>query len=190
MMQPVHQRDGAGQQVGRGHVERRRTPDDLHPLVEEQDDAEGGQHLLQVIPLVEVAEDDKLQGQAEQHGGRQRQRQRQQHAAGKLVARHRQVRAQHVLHAVREIDEVHHAEHQRQTARDQKQQDAELQAVEELDDDERDGHVLTDVIPAEREARAPGPRARGTGAREPGFRILRFAQFRDDSPYFSGQSAT
>jgi hypothetical protein len=34
------------------------------------------------------------------------------------------------LHAVSEIDEIHHAEGQRQTRGDQKKQDAELQAVE------------------------------------------------------------
>ena len=38
---------------------------------------------------------------------------------------------------MREIDEIHHAEHQRQPGRDQEQQDAELQAVQDLDQQER-----------------------------------------------------
>jgi hypothetical protein len=33
---------------------------------------------------------------------------------------------------MREVDEVHHPEHQRQPRRDQEQQDAELQAVQDL----------------------------------------------------------
>ena len=38
---------------------------------------------------------------------------------------------------MREIDEVHDAEHQRQTGREQEQQQPELQAVQDLFDDEQ-----------------------------------------------------
>ena len=40
---------------------------------------------------------------------------------------------------MRQIDEVHDAEHQRQSRRQQKQQQAELQSVQELFDDEKHG---------------------------------------------------
>jgi len=63
-------------------------------------------------------------------------------AAGQTIECHRQIGAQHVLDAVGEIDEIHHAEHQRQPRRHQKQQHAELQPVEELDDEQRGGHAV------------------------------------------------
>ena len=44
------------------------------------------------------------------------------------------------LHAVRQAYEAHHAEHQRQAGGDQEQQDAELEPVEDLDEDECRGH--------------------------------------------------
>ena len=40
---------------------------------------------------------------------------------------------------MRQIDEVHDAEHQRQSRRQQKQQQAELQSVQELFDDKQHG---------------------------------------------------
>jgi hypothetical protein len=48
---------------------------------------------------------------------------------------------------VGEVDEIHHPEHQRQPGRDQEQDHAELQAVENLDDEEGDGHVLHGAFP-------------------------------------------
>ena len=41
---------------------------------------------------------------------------------------------------MRQIDEVHDAEHQRQPRRQQKQQQAELQSVQELFDDKQHGY--------------------------------------------------
>jgi hypothetical protein len=41
------------------------------------------------------------------------------------------------LHAVREIDEIHDAEHQRQAGCDKEQQDPELQSIQNLDEEER-----------------------------------------------------
>ena len=43
---------------------------------------------------------------------------------------------------MRQIDEVHDAEHQRQSRRQQEQQQAELQSVQELFDDKQHGSVL------------------------------------------------
>jgi hypothetical protein len=44
------------------------------------------------------------------------------------------------LNAVGEIEEIHHAENEREPRRNQKQQDSELEAVENLDDEESSIH--------------------------------------------------
>ena len=127
---------------GHRHVERRRAPDELHALVQEQDDAEGRQHLVEMVAVVEMAEDQHFQQQAEGQRGRQRQ---QRAPSTKLpvmaVKAADQIGADHVLHAMGEIDEVHHAEHQRQPGGDQEQDEAELQAVQDLDE-ERGSSVM------------------------------------------------
>ena len=46
---------------------------------------------------------------------------------------------------MRQIDEVHDAEHQRQSRRQQEQQQAELQPVQELFDDEQHGDSWVNV---------------------------------------------
>ena len=64
--------------------------------------------------------------------------------------------------AVRQIDEIDHAEHQREAGRDQKQKNAELQSVEDLDKEERACHGTDRVgVPRLREAgRLPSVRCR------------------------------
>src|SRR4029079_9682656 len=61
--------------------------------------------------------------------------------AGPLRRREREIGADHVERAVREVDEVHDAEHERQPRRHQKQRHAELQAVQELLEDEGEVHA-------------------------------------------------
>ena len=82
-------------------------------------------------------------------------------ASGERVEGHREIGAEHVLDAVGEIDEIHHAEHQREAGRDQEQKDAELQPVEGLNHEKGGGHGLSDP----RAGRDPGarPRAIRTG---------------------------
>ena len=57
-----------------------------------------------------------------------------------------------------EVDEVHHAEHQRQAGRDQEQQDAELQPVEGLDHEKGGGHGLSDPRAGRDPGHAPSSR--------------------------------
>ena len=122
---------------GIGTLQRRRAPDQLHRLVEEQDHAEGRQHLVEMVAVVEMPEDQHFQQQPERQRRRQRQQQRREQKLPVSAGEgRRQIGAQHVLHAVGEVDEVHHAEHQRQAGRDQEQQDAELQAVQRLDQEQ------------------------------------------------------
>ena len=56
--------DRARKELGNGNTERRRTPDELHALVQEQDHAESGEHLIEMIAVVEVAEDQNFEEQA------------------------------------------------------------------------------------------------------------------------------
>ncbi len=138
--QPLHEHDRAGQHLGDRHAERRRAPGDAHRLVEEQDDAEGRQHLREVVAVVEVAEHRDLEHEPDEERRRQGEEQRHEEAARHRGEPRREIGADHVLHAVREVDEVHDAEDQRQPRRDQEQEDAELQAVERLHEDERQRH--------------------------------------------------
>ncbi len=147
-MRAVHRIDRAREdldvalQVARQRREQRRAaPDDGDQLVEEQDQAEGGEHLVEVVALVERAQRDHF----DQHADHQRAEQAEQHAervgAGPLRGGHRQVGADHVERAVRQVDEVHDAEHQRQPGGHQEQHDAELQAVQQLLEDEDQVHA-------------------------------------------------
>src|SRR4029077_8793674 len=116
-----------------------------------QDDAERGDHLIEVIAVVEVAENQKFQQQAEEERGGERQHQRKEEISHQSVESHGEIGAEHILHAMRQIDEIHHAEHERQAGCDQEQKNAELQAVEDLDQKKRGGHrTILDVSRARR----------------------------------------
>ncbi len=106
-------------------------------MIEEQDDAEGRHHLIEMIAAVEMAEHQEFEQQPEQQRGDQRHRQVDEEIIEHAIEHDGEIGAEHVLDAVGEIDEVHDAEHQRQSGGDQKQQHAELQAVQHLNDDER-----------------------------------------------------
>ena len=47
-------------------------PKDLHALVQEQDDAEGRDHLIEMIAIVEMTEDRKFEQQPEHQRGGER----------------------------------------------------------------------------------------------------------------------
>ena len=93
-----------------------------------------------MVAVVEMAEHREFEQQPEGERGAEREHQREEEVAGVAVEHHREIGAEHVLDAVREVDEVHHAEHEREPGRDQEQQHAELQAVQGLDDEEGGGH--------------------------------------------------
>ena len=95
--------------------------------------------------------------QTERERGGKSEDQGEEKVTGDSVEHHRQIGPEHVLDAMREIDEVHHAEHERQAGRDQEQQHAELQAVEGLDDEQGEGHYRSP---------SPRPAERGEGAEQ------------------------
>ena len=145
--QPVHrigqrlgQADRRGQERGHRHAVHVVTPDDTAQLLGHQDQAVGEQHLVEVVAAVEPADQQPL----EQHADRDRKhdagRDREPQAAEALGERPREVRADHVEAAVREVDDPHDAEDQRQPARDQEQQQPVLDAVQELDSDRAEFH--------------------------------------------------
>ena len=109
------------------------APDDAAQLLGDQDQAVGEQHLVEVVAPVEPADQQPL----EQHADRDREHDaggnREPQAAEALGERPREVGADHVEAAVREVDDPHDAEDQRQPARDQEQQQSVLDAVQQLD---------------------------------------------------------
>ena len=114
-----------------------RAPDQPHRVVEEQDQPEGRQHLVEMVAAVEMPERHEFQHDAEQQRGAERQQRCRARNSGPGHEGRREIGAHHVERAVREIDEVHDAEHQRQPCRQQEQQQAELQAVQRLFDDDQ-----------------------------------------------------
>ena len=134
--QARHQHDRAGKHFRDRQRQRRGAPDEFDGLIEENDHAERRDDLIEMVAVVEMAENREFQRQPENKRGHERQHQRGEKAAGQRVEHHGEIGAQHVLDAMRKVDEVHHAEHERQPGRDQKQQHAELKAVERLNDQE------------------------------------------------------
>ena len=92
--------------------------------------------MVEMVAAVEVPQRREFQHDAEQQGRAERQQRAQHETAGPGDEGRGEIGAHHVERAVREIDEVHDAEHQRQPRRQQEQQQPELQAVQELFDDE------------------------------------------------------
>ena len=111
-------------------------------MIEEENDAEGRDDVIEVVAVIELPEHHEFEQQPEGERGGEREHERRQKVAGEGVEGHREIGAQHVLDAVRQVDEVHHAEHQREAGRDQEQQDAELQPVEDLNDEKGSGHGI------------------------------------------------
>ncbi len=99
--------------------------------------------MIEMIAAIKVPQRHEFQRDAEQ----QRRAKRQQDADDEIPGpRHEgrgEIGAHHVERAMRQIDEVHDAEHQRQTRRQQKQQQAELQSVQELFDDKQHGQLIS-----------------------------------------------
>src|SRR5204863_2653107 len=64
--------DTAAEKTGYRHIKRGRSPKDAHHLVEKQDQAEGREHLVKMITLVECSENDDFNRDADQNGGAKR----------------------------------------------------------------------------------------------------------------------
>ena len=96
--------------------------------------------LIQMVPIVEAAKYDELDDGAEHDAAEGGEHDSQEERSGKLHQGGREKRAQHVEGAMRQIDQVHDAEDERQPGGDQEQHDAELKAIQELFDQEQEVH--------------------------------------------------
>src|SRR5262249_43558637 len=105
-------------------------------------DSKGCDDMVEMVAVVEPAEYQELEQQSERERGKERKEGGGDKTLRQRVKRDGKIGAQHVLNAVGEIDEIHHAENERETRRNQKQQNSELEAVESLDDEESRIHPL------------------------------------------------
>ena len=136
----------------------KRKPDGGAIHIEEiQDQVElalmrGGEHEVArayVLYREKRAQERALHGEPDQRDGERGERQRGEPRPGAPDDRQRHVAAEQEVRAVRQVDDAHHAEDQRQAARQQEQQRAVRHAVEDLDQPELGVHA-----PAASRARA------------------------------------
>jgi len=85
-----------------------------------------------VVALVQGPERDQLDENADGERGQERQHDGGDEGAGPAEERGGEIRAHHVERAVREVDEIHDSEDEREPGGHEEQHHAELQAVEAL----------------------------------------------------------
>src|SRR5437016_12276027 len=103
--------------------------------------------MVKMIAAIEMPERGERKPDAEQECGAERQDRANDKVAGPGDKGRGEIGAHHVERAVREIDEVHNAEHQRQSGRQQEQEQSELQSVQNLFDDKK--HADSRSFPVE-----------------------------------------
>ncbi|MCY1537373.1 hypothetical protein D9M68_728640 [compost metagenome] len=134
------ERDGPVHQFGHGHRVHVVAPEDGAHLFKDVDQAEGEQHLVEVVAVVKVPEQQPFQRPAQRHG-EQRAHHDGQHQAVELRGQKPgEVGAQHVETAMGQIDHPHDAEDQGEAGGQHEQQQAVLQAVEQLDQEVGEVH--------------------------------------------------
>ena len=116
--------------------------DQAAEFLEHEDESVGQQHLLEVIALVEMRDEGPFEHDAEQHGQHDADDDGDEQVAGERRERERHVRADHVETPMGEIDDAHDPEDEREAARDQEQQEAVLDAVQQLNQERVDVHGL------------------------------------------------
>ena len=94
--------------------------------------AERGEHLVEMVALVQHRQTQTIGGSGHQKHPERCHDDPHQKRLGEAVRGCCEIGAQHVQHAVRQVDEAHDAEHQRESGCQQKEQDAELKSVQEL----------------------------------------------------------
>src|SRR6185437_3480313 len=95
------------------------------------------EHMIEMVAAVEMPQCRELQHDAEQKRGSERQQRAEHETAGPGREGRGEIGAHHVERAMRQVDEVHDAEHQRQPRRQQEQQQPELQSIQDLFDNEQ-----------------------------------------------------
>ncbi len=130
---PVEQGHLTIEPDGQGNRNALRAPDQLGERVETQDEPERGQHMVQVIARVKVADHRQFHRQPDERGARNGEQEPPDERAGPEGERGTKEGANHVEAAMGQIDEIHNAEGQREAGGEQKQQHAKLHPVQELD---------------------------------------------------------
>ena len=96
--------------------------------------------MIEMIAAIKMPQRHELQHDAQQQRRAERQDNSKNEIPGPRHEGRGKIGPHHVERTMRQIDEVHDAEHQRQPRRQQKQQQAELQSVQELFDDKQHGY--------------------------------------------------
>jgi hypothetical protein len=112
-----------------------RSPNQPHQLVEEQQQAERAEHVIEMRAPVERPDRDHFQDHADNERGEKREDGAEHEAAGPFRKGGGEIGADHIKRAVRQVDEVHDAEDQRQPRRQEEQQHPKLDAVQKLLDE-------------------------------------------------------
>lgn len=117
------------------YIERLRPPYDAGELIEKEDEAQCGQHLVKIGPPVEGLERKPLEHRPDEPRNQGGQHDADPERTDLLQDGGEHIGADHVERAVGQVHQVHDAEHQREPGGDQEQHDAQLQAIEHLLDE-------------------------------------------------------
>ena len=121
------------EQLGHAVGHRQQAPGHLHALLDDQGEAEGEQQLGDVAVAMDAPQPPHLDRRADQPAEQGRDDQGRPEA-DILADRVGEIGAQHVGAGMGEVQHAHHAEDERQPARQHEQQHAVDEAVEERDD--------------------------------------------------------
>src|ERR1035437_833090 len=134
----IAQRHGASQEIGRLDTMHVVTHQQTAQLFEHQNQTVGHQHLLQVLTLIQEAEECPFEQVAQQYREHQSEQQRGEEATADRAGndwrqRVGHVGTNHVEAAVRQIDDAHDAKDQAQAGSHQEQQQPILYCIQTLD---------------------------------------------------------
>ncbi len=133
----VEDDDDAAQEIRDAGAERLHAPDQPDHLAQHHGEPEGEQQIgAAVAAAVEVAQQGPLEHHADEPDHDRRDHERDQEAAGEHVRRVADIGAEHENDAVREIDDAHDAEDQRQPTGDEEQDRGLRERIEALRQDE------------------------------------------------------
>ena len=95
--------------------------------------------MIEMVAAIEMPQRHEFQHDTEQQRGAERQHDADHEIPGPRHEGRGKIGAHHIERTVRQVNQVHDPEHQRQSGRQQKQQQPELQPVQELFDDKQHG---------------------------------------------------
>src|SRR5262249_19330882 len=143
--QAARQHDRSSKQLRNRKGEGFCAPNGLDTIVEEQNDAKGRHDLVEVIPAIKMTEHQKFKQKPARQRRCQRENKSGQKIASQGVEHDCEIGAKHVLDAVSEIDEIHHAKDKRQPRSDKEQENAQLQSIKQLDQEKRARHEISSL---------------------------------------------